>query len=274
MWQKPNFGKESMASSFDETYFKKLYQIEDRHFWFRARQAIVSALTKQITACFPQGYRVMEIGCGTGNLLRILESTCHNGIIFGLDLFWEGLAFAQLRTSAGLIQARAECMPFCNSQFDLIGMFDVLEHLENDEDILSSIQQMLKPGGKLLLTVPAHGDLWSSFDLIAHHQRRYEPSDLTAKLIKGGFSIEYISECMQALYPLAKLRRKAPILLDPLSKEEEKKTRKRTSQEFAIMPVLNEIAYQILKMELKHIKQRKPIARGTSIIAIAQKDGW
>ena len=262
-----------MASSFDETYFEKLYQIEDRHFWFRARQAIVSALTKQIIASYPQGYRVMEIGCGTGNLVKTLESTCRNGVVFGLDLFWEGLAFAQQRTSASLIQARAECMPFSNSQFDLIGMFDVLEHLENDEVILSSIQQMLKPGGKLLLTVPAHGDLWSSFDLIAYHQRRYEPSDLTVKLINSGFSIEYMSECMQVLYPLAKLRRKAPILLGPLSEAEDKKTRKRFSQELAILPVLNEIAFQLLKMELKQIKVHKPIARGTSIIAIARKDG-
>ena len=261
-----------MTSSFDETYFEKLYHIEDRHFWFRARQAIVSALTEQITAYFPQEYRVMEIGCGAGNLLRILESTCHNGVVFGLDLFWEGLAFAQQRVSAGLIQARAECMPFCTNQFDLIGMFDVLEHLENDEDILSSIQQILKPGGKLLLTVPAHSDLWSSFDLIVHHQRRYEPSNLTAKLIKSGFSIEYMSECMQALYPLAKLRRKAPILLEPLSEDEEKKTRKWFSQELAILPVLNEIAFQILKMELKQIKERKLIEKGTSIIAIARKD--
>ena len=260
-----------MESSFDETYFEKLYEIEDRHFWFRARQAIVSVLTEQITADLPQGYRVMEIGCGTGNLLKTLNRTCSKGVVFGLDLFWEGLAFARQRVSAGLIQARAECMPFCNDQFDLIGMFDVLEHLENDEEILDSIQQMLKPGGKLLLTVPAHGNLWSSFDLISHHQRRYEIPDLRSKLIKSGFSIEYMSECMQALYPLAKLRRKAPILLEPLSQEEEKKSRKRTNQELAIMPVLNEAAFQILKMELKRIREHQPIHWGTSIITVANK---
>ena len=267
-----NSVKESMTSSFDETYFEKLYQIEDRHFWFRARQAIVSVLTEQITANYPPGYRVMEIGCGTGNLLKTLESTCRNGIVFGLDLFWEGLAFAQQRTIAGLIQARAETMPFSKSQFDLIGVFDVLEHLENDEDILTSIQQILKPGGKLLVTVPAHGDLWGSFDMISHHQRRYQTSDLTQKLVRSGFAIEYLSECMQVLYPLAKLRRKAPILLETLSVEEEIKSRKRTSQELSIIPVINEIAFQVLKMELRQIKQRKSIARGTSIIAIARKE--
>jgi ubiquinone/menaquinone biosynthesis C-methylase UbiE len=259
-----------MSSSYDQTYFEKLYQIEDRHFWFKTRQAIVSVLTEQIIAGFQQGYLVMEIGCGTGNLLKTLENTCRKGSVFGLDLFWEGLAFAQERTKAGLIQARAECMPFSWEQFDLIGIFDVLEHLENDESILRTIQEMLKPGGKLLLTVPAHGDLWSSFDMVSYHQRRYTTSELTDKLISSGFSIVYMSECMQVLYPLAKLRRKAPILLEPTKEKE--RSQKRFKQELTIMPVINEIAFQVLKMELKQIRQRKPIARGTSIIAIASKN--
>jgi ubiquinone/menaquinone biosynthesis C-methylase UbiE len=258
-----------MSFSFDQAYFEKLYRIEDRHFWFRARQAIVSALTEQIILSFQPGYLVMEIGCGTGNLLKTMENTCLKGNVFGLDLFWEGLAFAQERTTAGLTQARAESMPFSREQFNLVGIFDVLEHLKNDESILRTIQEMLKPGGKLLLTVPAHGDLWSSFDMVSYHQRRYTTSELTEKLISNGFSIDYLSECMQVLYPLAKLRRKVPILLE--SVKEKNLSQKRVDQELAIMPVLNEIAFQILKMELKQIKQRKQIARGTSIIAIASK---
>jgi ubiquinone/menaquinone biosynthesis C-methylase UbiE len=258
-----------MSFSFDQAYFEKLFQIEDRHFWFKTRQAIISVLTEQIISGFQQGYLVMEIGCGTGNLLKTLENTCLKGNVFGLDLFWEGLAFAQERTTAGLIQARAECMPFSSEQFNLVGIFDVLEHLENDESILSTIQEMLKPGGKLLLTVPAHSDLWSSFDMVSYHQRRYTTSELTKKLIRCGFSIDYLSECMQILYPLAKLRRKAPILLE--SAIEKKKSQKSFTQELAIMPVINEIAFQVLKMELKQIQQRKSIARGTSIIAIASK---
>ena len=95
-----------MAASYDETYFEKLYQVEDRHFWFRTRQAIVAALCRDLTANLPKGYRVMEIGCGTGHLLKTLEDTCPNGQVFGLDLFWEGLAFAQQRTSASLVQGR------------------------------------------------------------------------------------------------------------------------------------------------------------------------
>jgi ubiquinone/menaquinone biosynthesis C-methylase UbiE len=258
-----------MSFSFDQTYFEKLYRIEDRHFWFRARQAIISVLTEQIISDFQQGYLVMEIGCGTGNLLKTLENTCLKGTVLGLDLFWEGLAFAQERTTAGLIQARAECMPFSSEQFDLIGIFDVLEHLENDASILSTIQEMLKPGGKLLLTVPAHGDLWSSFDMVSYHQRRYTTSELTKKLISSGFTIDYLSECMQILYPLAKLRRKTPILLE--SAKEKKNSQKQFNQEIAILPIVNEIAFQVLKMELKQIKEHRPIARGTSIIAIASK---
>ena len=105
--------------------------------------------------------------------------------------------------------------------------------------------------------------------MISYHKRRYTTFELTKKLISNGFSIDYLSECMQILYPLAKLRRKAPIQLD--SETVENKLKKSFTQELAIIPVINEIAFQVLKIELNQIKQRKQITRGTSIIAIASK---
>lgn len=260
-----------MSASFDKTYFEKLYQVEDRHFWFKARQAIVASLCKQIITDLPKGYHVMEIGCGTGHLLKTLENTCQGGIVFGLDLFWEGLAFAQQRTSASLVQGQAEKMPFTEGQFDMVCIFDVLEHLENDEDVLRSIRLILKKSGKLMMTVPAERGLWSTTDLISHHQRRYELTDLKVKLERSGFTIDYMSEFMQALHPLAKLRRKAPILLETMSAEEDRISRKAFRQELAIIPILNELAYRILSREVRQIKNRKRIKRGTSIIAIASR---
>jgi ubiquinone/menaquinone biosynthesis C-methylase UbiE len=260
-----------MSSSYDETYFEELYQVEDRHFWFRARQAFVAALCEQAIAGRVEGYRVMEIGCGTGHLLRTLERTCHGGQVFGLDLFWEGLAFARQRSGALLIQGQAEQMPFAAGQFELIGMFDVLEHLEHDEEMLRAAREMLKKDGKILLTVPAEKQLWSTTDLLARHQRRYELADLEEKLARNGFHVEYISKCMQVLHPLARLRRKAPILLETMSADEESQSRREFSQELAVIPLLNEIAYQLLKTETRKIKKHKAIARGTSIIALASR---
>lgn len=260
-----------MAASYDETYFEKLYQVEDRHFWFRTRQAIIAALSQNLTANLPAGYRVMEIGCGTGHLLKTLEQTSSKGQVIGLDLYWEGLAFAQKRTGASLIQGQAERMPFPEGQFDLIGMFDVLEHLENDEEILKSVQRMLKKGGKLILTVPAEKQLWSTTDLLARHQRRYEATELRQKLEKSGFSIDYLSECMRALHPFAKMRPAAPVLLEEMSEEEHRRSQEKFSHELAIIPVLNEIALAVLSREVSQIRQYRTIHPGTSIIAIAIK---
>jgi ubiquinone/menaquinone biosynthesis C-methylase UbiE len=260
-----------MSASYDETYFEKLYQVEDRHFWFRTRRAIVAALCSNIVANLPAGYRVMEIGCGTGHLLKTLKDTCVNGEVVGLDLFWEGLAFASQRTNASLVQGQAEWMPFVEGNFDLIGMFDVLEHLENDEEILGSVLKMLKKGGKLMLTVPAERQLWSTTDLIAHHQRRYEMEELKQKLVKSGFQIDYISECMQALHPLARMRPPAPVVIGEMSKADDLKLHKEIIHELKLLPVLNEIAFRVLSLEIKQIRNYKPMKRGTSIIAVARR---
>ena len=84
-------------------------------------------------------------------------------------------------------------------------------------------------------------------------------------------SIDYMSEFMQALHPLAKLRRKAPILLEEMSEEDDRRSRKEFSQELAVIPILNELAYRILSSEVRQIKNRKNIKRGTSIIAVASR---
>lgn len=261
-----------MSVSYDQTYFEKLYQVEDRHFWFRTRRAIVAALCRDMVANLPSGYRVMEIGCGTGHLLKTLKDTCVKGELVGMDLYWAGLAFASQRTNTSLIQGRAEWMPFREGTFDLIGMFDVLEHLENDEEILISVLQMLKKGGKLILTVPAERQLWSTTDLIAHHQRRYEMDELKQKLEKSGFQIDYSSEFMQALHPLARLRPRAPVLLEEMSADENRRSQEEFSQELKIIPIVNEIAFRILNAEVNRIRHYKPIKRGTSIIAVARRD--
>src|SRR5205814_3237017 len=123
----------------------------------------------------PAGYRVVEIGCGTGNTLRMLKEACSTAaLIVGIDLFEEGLVYARRRTNASLVRARIEDAPFV-VPFEVVGMFDVLEHIEDDAAALSSVRSLTRPGGHLVLTVPAHKALWSRFDEESHHCRRYEP---------------------------------------------------------------------------------------------------
>ena len=198
--------------SYDPDHFAPLFEAEDRHFWFRSRNAIISALTEQIVAPLGQGYRVLEVGCGTGNVLRRLSTVCTGGLVIGMDLFIEGLAFARTRTSAPLVQGDVYHSPF-STEFDMIGLFDVVEHIEDDERVFSSLHGLLKPGGSLFVTVPAHMSLWSYFDTASHHCRRYEIPELTERLARAGFEIEYVTEFMTALYPLVWLGRRVAAMM-------------------------------------------------------------
>ena len=129
--------------SYDQAYFEPLFAIEDRHFWFRARNRVIATVVGQITANLVPGYRVLEVGCGTGNnVLRVLEKGCKNGVVIGMDLFAEGLQYAQERTSCLLVQGDIQSPPF-SIQFDMIGLFDMLEHLPDDMRVLHHLHTML-----------------------------------------------------------------------------------------------------------------------------------
>jgi len=118
-----------------------------------------------------------------------------------MDLFGEGLAFARTRTSCALVRGNLKQSGF-GVPFDVIGAFDVVEHLSNDLQVFRSLRSMLRPAGVLLLTVPAHQSLWSYFDEASHHCPRYEPAELRRKLNQCGYEIEFLSQFMASIYPL------------------------------------------------------------------------
>ena len=89
--------------SYDRAYFEPLFAIEDRHFWFRTRNKVIATVVSQITANLVPGYRVLEVGCGTANVLRVLEQACPHGMVMGMDLFSEGLQYARRRTTCPLV---------------------------------------------------------------------------------------------------------------------------------------------------------------------------
>lgn len=261
----------SVHQSYDPGFFSKLARVEDEHFWFRTRNLVISTLAKQLTQEWTAGYRVLEVGCGTGNVLRELERTCADGVVVGMDLFAEGLAFARRRTHCALVQADLE-QPGFGLPFDLIGAFDVIEHLPDDRRILRCIHTMLRPGGKLLLTVPAHGSLWSYFDEVSHHCRRYEPDDLRSKLEESGYEVEYLSEFMTSIFPLMWLvRRLRPLRRKGLESNSREGDLDLTLQELRIVPVVNEFLSFVLRLEAKLIARRHVLPFGASLAAIARR---
>ena len=246
-----------------------LFDAEDRHFWFRARNTVIGRVVGQLVRGLPPGYRVLEVGCGNGNVLRVLERVCIGGEVVGLDLVEEKLAFARRRTSCALRRGDLYRLPD-GRPFDLIGMFDVLEHLPDDRGALRALGAALAPGGRLVLTVPAHRALWSYADTHAGHYRRYSVSRLERVLSASGLAVEYCTQFMAALYPLMWLgRRLASLRRNPQAGTQG--DRALFVRELRVVPVVNGLLTRLLECEAPLLARRWRLPLGTSLVAVALK---
>jgi SAM-dependent methyltransferase len=266
--------QESVTCGFDPSLFERLMAVEDQHFWFVSRNRIIARLVQQLTTPLKPGYQVLEMGCGTGNTLRVLERVCRQGSVIGLDLFPEALHYARQRVSCQLILGDIHEVNF-EQPFDLIGLFDVLEHLPDDREILLSLYRWLKPGGTLLLTVPAHPSLWSYFDQASHHCRRYRHRDLTRKLTDTGYQIDFSSLYMASIFPLVWLGRKLakPLTPKPIAPDQgpDQALESLVANDLKIVPGVNDVLTWLLSQEAHWLANRWRLPMGTSLIAIARK---
>lgn len=253
-----------MKVGYDPLHFAKLFAVEDRHFWFRARNRLIASLARQAVAGLTSGYRVLEVGCGDGNVLRFLESACPDGTVVGMDYFHQGLRYARQRCLCPLVQGDVARPPF-NTLFHLIGIFDVLEHLSDDVSALRDLCRILHPEGTLLVTVPAHASLWSDFDEASGHCRRYDRSELATKLSQAGFRVQRLTSYMAALYPLMWLR---GVLDRTTGTHSIKKT---VERDLRVVPVVNELLLFLLMQETHWISSGGSLPMGTSLVAIAHK---
>ncbi|HET9908471.1 MAG TPA: class I SAM-dependent methyltransferase [Anaerolineales bacterium] len=259
------------TASYEPNFFKTLFEVEDHHFWFRARNMLIGRLFEQLSNNFSQGYRVLEIGCGTGNVLRVLEQACSRGTVFGMDYFHEGLCYARKRTEVLLLQGDMRRPPF-QTKFDLIGLFDVLEHLPDDRQVLTDIHSMLSDRGLLVLTVPAYSSLWSYFDEASGHYRRYEPEDLLLKLTNAGFVAEHFTPFMMSLFPILVLYRRMAGLIQ-YKQQANRSTQELTTNELRVWPIFNDVFYKLLSIETFFLSRRFKLPIGTSLLVVASKSG-
>lgn len=186
------------GSGFKASYFVDLAQLEAGHFWFRARnRLIIWALGKYC----PEFRSFLEIGCGTGYVSSGIASAFPETLLHGSEIFTAGLAFAAARQpNINFMQMDARHIPFVD-EFDAIGAFDVLEHIEEDEQVLMQMCEALKLRGVVLLTVPQHAWLWSPVDEYACHVRRYSAKELHAKIEGAGFEILRSTSFISTLLP-------------------------------------------------------------------------
>lgn len=187
------------GTGFRPEFFAELARTEEANFWFRARNdLIVDAIRRH----FPRSRNFLEIGCGTGFVLSGIAAAFPGMQLSGSELFREGLPFAAERVPrARLMQMDALRIPF-HEEFDLVGAFDVVEHIADHETVLRAIHGALVPGGGALFTVPQHPELWSRADDIACHERRYRPGELEALLERAGFRIVASTSFVSLLLPL------------------------------------------------------------------------
>lgn len=259
---------DTSAARYNPAYFDQLFRIEDHHFWFHARNRIISAVVAEMTRAFPGGYKVLEIGCGNGNVLRHLQQTCAGHAVVGMDAFEEGLRLARRRNCTRLVRGDANHHPFA-SQFDLVGIFDVIEHVPEDERLLEQIRGILRPGGVLLITVPARMSLWSYFDEASGHCRRYEFDELHGKLEKAGYEVEYITPYMLTLLPLMWCGRRIASLTRGFRTNNSASDM--AMREMRLTPGVNGLLKFCLSREIPRVVDRRGLPFGTSLLAVARK---
>ena len=166
----------SSAISYEPHDLRILASLEEGHFWFRSRRRLI---VDGLGRWFPNARRYLEIGSGTGYVLRGVREAFPG---------WQVVASDPLAEDAGVLRIDARSIPFRNS-FDVIGAYDVLEHIEDDRGALGQLHGACRPGGGILLTIPQHAWLWSPADTYAHHHRRYEREGLLSMLRECGFEI-------------------------------------------------------------------------------------
>jgi SAM-dependent methyltransferase len=205
------------SDGFRPEYFAQLAALEAGNFWFRARNRLLEWATARY---FPDAHRYLEIGCGTGFVLQALGARFPALSMTASEVFVDGLPFAASRVPrARLLQMDARRLPFVE-HFDLIGAYDVLEHIDEDETVLAAMHDALRPGGGVLLTVPQHPALWSEADRYACHVRRYRVGELEGKLLRAGFRLLRSTSFVSVLLPLLAMSRRRgqrQASFDPLS---------------------------------------------------------
>ncbi|WP_299964182.1 class I SAM-dependent methyltransferase [uncultured Roseobacter sp.] len=254
----PEYTDES--DGFKAEYFDELVKLEDRNFWFRARNRL---LIWAFGRFMPKGGSFLEIGCGNGFVLRGLRTAYPEARFSGSEIFLNGLQFARQRLpGVDLMQMDGRHIPFA-AHFDGIGAFDVLEHIDQDEEVLAQIHAALKPGGHLFLTVPQHMWLWSAMDDLACHVRRYTAAELNSKLAAAGFDVQRSTSFVFFLLPAMLAARLVKRNVAPEDVD--------TSTELDLHPVLNAVFYVIMRLEILLIRLGVSWPLGGSRLMVATK---
>lgn len=239
--------------------YEEMIELQDQHWWFVGRQKVIESFL-DMEKMAKAGSQVLEIGCGVGGNVNLLGGSAS---YLGIDMHLPAVEYCKEKYPQHNFNcSRIEDMPdeLKSSNFNSIYFLDVLEHLDQDLEVLKSARVFLQIGGKMLITVPAFNFLWSPHDEFVHHVRRYTKNSLKLTLEKAGYKVERISYFNYILFPLALIQRIGMKL-----------TRKKLSRHISTPPYLiNTFFERVFAFEAKLLKfVNLPV--GLSIIAVASR---
>ncbi|AKB18851.1 hypothetical protein MSWHS_1988 [Methanosarcina sp. WWM596] len=257
--------KKHQESHFPKNSFDRLYKNENDNFWFLVRNIIIGTTIQHY---LPLKSRLIEVGCGTGFVSKHLKGLGYQ--VECADLYLEGLKYSQKRNAGNAYYQFNLYDPLFVEEFDGVCAFDVLEHIDDDRLALKNMYKGLKPGGFLLLTVPACKKLWSNTDELAEHKRRYSAKELKEKVESTGFKILKLSYFMTFLFPFIAFSRMFANFLSLHRKSETIKSKTQVFNEIEINPVLNSLFYLIFRIEAQFIPYLD-FRFGSSLLLVAIK---
>jgi len=238
----------------ERVVYQQMAELDDRHWWYRARRKIIADLIRR-EAHLPASAQILEIGCGTGHNLAMLSGFGH---VEGLELDEEARALSEKRLGRKVMSSPLpELAGVPDRHYDLIGAFDVIEHIDDDHAALASIATKLKPAGTFMMTVPAHQWMWSAHDAVNHHKRRYSRRSLKALINGSPLQLKRVGYFNSLLFPLAVAERAAS------------KLRGKEEADVTLPPApLNMMLEKVFTAE-RHLVGRLPLPPGLSLFAVA-----
>ena len=187
----------------DRVLERQIHEVEEWHWWYRGRRKVIGALVRRLG--LPPGTEILDAGCGSG---RNMVDLARYGTVTGLELADASVHWARNRGIGEIVQGSITDAPFPDDRFDFAVCLDVLEHIDDELHALRELRRIMRPGGTLLVTVPAYQSLWSEHDVINHHKRRYTRATLSAVARESGWVPEWTTYFNGTLLPAAAMHRR------------------------------------------------------------------
>jgi SAM-dependent methyltransferase len=238
--------------------------VEASSFWCRSRNRVLRGVVERFTDPL-RPLAMLEIGCGIGGVVGALRRFPHLRLTAS-EIYIQGLRYARSKfPDVDFIQLDATAIPF-RSEFDIVGAFDVLEHIQDDERVMQGVHEALRPGGLFIVTVPQYQWMWSALDDIVRHKRRYSRSDLLRKIRRNHFDVLFCSSFVSTLFPAMAASRL--LSRGRLAPDDEKKA---FAAEVTLPRAANRVCDWVMRVDELALRLGMSLPFGGSLLVVARK---